>query len=476
MAKYQQLIDQIQQQITREVWLPGEKLPSLREQVTLSGMSLMTVMHAYQVLESQGWIQSRPQSGYYVAPRAEFLSQPDNHQKVQLAESVDINAFIFDVLQACRDPRIVPFGSAFPDPELFPQRQLMRSLAAVSHALKPADALNNLPPGNETLRKTIAQRYALQGIQVSPDEIVITNGAMEALNLSMQAVTEPGDWVAIENPCFYGALQVIERLKLKAVAIATDPQHGMDLDELERALETWPVKACWMMTNQQNPVGCTLTKEKKQRLVAMLEKHDVALIEDDVYNELYFGSEKPLPAKAFSTCGNVLHCSSFSKNLVAGFRIGWVAAGRHAQRIQRLQLMSTLSTSAPIQLALANYLSTRSYDSHLRKLRQILEQRKNHARQVLRRWLPEAAKINESQGGYFLWIELPRQVNTTELYYRALRHNISIAPGKMFSSGEQYANYFRFNASWEGNAAQEAAIETLGKLIAEMLEAPQTGA
>lgn len=475
MAKYQQLIDQIQQQITQEVWLPGEKLPSLREQVTQSGMSLMTVMHAYQVLESQGWIQSRPQSGYYVAPRAEFLSQPASHQKVQLTESVDINAFIFDVLQACRDPHIVPFGSAFPDPELFPQRQLMRSLAAVSHTLKPADALNNLPPGNENLRKTIAQRYALQGIQVSPEEIVITNGAMEALNLSMQAVTEPGDWVAIENPCFYGALQVIERLKLKAVAIATDPQHGMDLDELERALEKWPVKACWMMTNQQNPVGCTLTREKKQRLVSILEQHKVALIEDDVYSELYFGSEKPLPAKAFSTQGNVLHCSSFSKNLVAGFRIGWVAAGQHAQRIQRLQLMSTLSTSAPIQLALANYLSTRSYDSHLRKLRQTLEQRKNHARQVLRHWLPDAAKINESQGGYFLWIELPRQVNTTELYYRALQHNISIAPGKMFSSGEQYANYFRFNTSWEGHAAQEAAIETLGKLIAEMLEVPQTG-
>ncbi len=474
MAKYQQLIAQIQQQISAELWLPGEKLPSLREQVTLSGMSLMTVMHAYQVLESQGWIQSRPQSGYYVAPRAEFLSQPASHQKVQLTESVDINGFIFDVLQACRDPKIVPFGSAFPDPELFPQRQLMRSLSAVSHSLKPADALNNLPPGNEALRKTLAQRYALQGIQVSPDEIVITNRAMEALNLSMQAVTEPGDYVAIENPCFYGALQVIERHQLKAVAIATDPQHGIDLDELARALERWPIKACWMMTNQQNPVGCTLTRDKKQQLVALLEQHQVSLIEDDVYSELYFGGDKPLPAKAFEKQSSVLHCSSFSKNLVAGFRVGWVAAGKHAQRIQRLQLMSTLSTSAPMQLALANYLGTRSYDSHLRKLRQALEQRKNQARLSLKRHLPLGAKINDSQGGYFLWIELPAQINTTELYYRALQHKISIAPGKMFSSGEQYANYFRFNSAWEWNATQEAAAEKLGKLIAEMLQG-QTG-
>ncbi|MFK8259625.1 PLP-dependent aminotransferase family protein [Erwinia sp. AnSW2-5] len=468
MAKYEQLVAQIQQQIEAEIWLPGEKLPSLRQQVDLSGMSLMTVMHAYQVLESQGWIQSRPQSGYYVAPRAEFLSQPIGHQKVQLAESVDINAFIFDVLQACRDPQIVPFGSAFPDPELFPQRQLMRALTTVSHSMKAVDALHNLPPGNEALRKTLAQRYALQGVQVSPDEIVITNGAMEALNLSLQALTEPGDWVAIENPSFYGALQAIERLKLKSVAIASDPQTGIDLDELSRSLERWPIKALWMMTNQQNPVGCTLSKAKKQQLVALLSQHGVALIEDDVYSELYFGHEKPLPAKAFDRDDNVLHCSSFSKNLVAGFRVGWVAAGKHAQRIQRLQLMSTLSTSAPMQQALATYLGTRSYDRHLRRLRQILEQRKNLARQVLKRYLPAGAQINDSLGGYFLWVELPKQVNTTELYYRALHNNISIAPGKMFSSSEQYANYFRFNTAW-WNESQEAAVATLGRLIAELL-------
>ncbi|WP_338493419.1 PLP-dependent aminotransferase family protein [Erwinia aphidicola] len=468
MAKYEQLVEQISQQIETEIWLPGEKLPSLREQLNLSGMSLMTVMHAYQVLESQGRIQSRPQSGYYVAPRAEFLRQPMSHQKVQLAESVDINAFIFDVLQACRDPDIIPFGSAFPDPELFPQRQLMRALTTVSHSMKAVDALHNLPPGNEALRKMLAQRYALQGIQVSPDEIVITNGAMEALNLSLQAVTEPGDWVAIENPSFYGALQAIERLKLKSVAIATDPQNGIDLDELSRALQRWPIKALWMMTSQQNPVGCTLSREKKQQLVELLAQHNVVLIEDDVYSELYSGREKPLPAKAFDRQNNVLHCSSFSKNLVAGFRVGWVAAGQHAQRIQRLQLMSTLSTSAPMQQALATYLGTHSYDRHLRGLRQILEQRKNLARQALKRYLPAGAQINDSRGGYFLWIELPKQVNTTELYYRALQQKISIAPGKMFSSSEQYANYFRFNTAW-WNASQEAAVQTLGELIADLL-------
>ncbi|OON41971.1 GntR family transcriptional regulator [Izhakiella australiensis] len=473
MAKYQKLVDEIRQQIASGVWLPGDKLPSLREQVARSGMSLMTVMHAYQVLESLGTLVSRPQSGYYVAPQAEFLRQPEAHQKVQLAESVDINTFIFDVLQATRDPHILPFGSAFPDPDLFPQRALMRSLNTVAHSMKPEDALNNLPPGNEALRKTLAQRYAMQGIAVAPDEIVITNGAMEALNLSLQAVTEPGDWVVVENPCFYGALQAVERLKLRAVAIASDPQHGLDLDALREALSRWPIKACWLMTNYQNPLGCSLSDEKKAQLVSLLQEKGAFLIEDDVYAELGTDGEHRHPARYWDSQGTVLHCSSFSKNLVAGFRVGWVAAGRHAAKIQRLQLMSTLSTSVPMQLALAHYLTSNSYDRHLRALRRSLAQRKMLARRALTRWLPPEVNINDAQGGYFLWIELPPDLDAMQLYYRALARNISIAPGKMFSSGDQYANYFRFNASWAWGDEQEQAARILGELIRTLLDEQQ---
>lgn len=216
--------------------------------------------------------------------------------------------------------------------------------------------IENLPPGNAELRQAIARRYALQGITISPDEIVITAGALEALNLSLQAVTEPGDWVIVENPCFYGALQALERLRLKALSVATDIKEGIDLQALELALQEYPVKACWLMTNSQNPLGFTLTPQKKVRLVALLNQYNVTLIEDDVYSELYFGREKPLPAKAWDRHDGVLHCSSFSKCLVPGFRIGWVAAGKHARKIQRLQLMSTLSTSSPMQLALVDYL------------------------------------------------------------------------------------------------------------------------
>lgn len=470
MKKYQRLVQQIIDQIALGVWHPGDRLPSLREQVASSGMSLMTVSHAYQMLESQGVIVARPQSGYYVAPQPQ-ARVPQPPEQIRRDEQVDINTYIFDVLQASTDASVVPFGSAFPDPRLFPLAQLNRSLANVSKYANAMSVIENLPPGNEALRHAIARRYAQQGVNVSPEEIVITAGALEALNLSLQAVTEPGDWVIVENPCFYGALQALERLRLKALSVATDAEEGIDLDALAQALNDYPVKACWLMTNAQNPLGFTLSPEKKQKLVALLSQHNVALIEDDVYSELYYGRDKPLPARAWDEQGITLHCSSFSKCLVAGFRIGWVAAGRHARRIQQLQLMSTLSTSSPMQMALVDYLATRRYDAHLRRLRRQLAERKQQAWQALRRHLPAEVRIHRSESGYFLWIELPPGLDAGELGEQALRHQISIAPGRMFSTSDTWHNFFRFNTSWAWGEREEQAAVRLAELIRQAISA-----
>ncbi|AIR01588.1 GntR family transcriptional regulator [Pluralibacter gergoviae] len=468
MKKYQRLAQQISEQIALGVWQPGDRLPSLREQVAASGMSLMTVGHAYQLLESQGLVVARPQSGYYVASQVAKPAPPV--ARVATSESVDINTTIFDILQASRDPAVLPFASAFPDPRLFPLAQLNRSLAQVSKRASPLSTIANLPPGNAALRHAIARRYALQGMNISPDEIVITAGALEALNLSLQAVTEPGDWVIVENPCFYGALQALERLRLKALSVPSDVKEGIDLAALAQALRDYPVKACWLMTNCQNPLGVTLTAEKKSRLTALLRQHNAVLIEDDVYGELWSGREKPLPAKAWDSDDRVLHCSSFSKCLVPGFRIGWVAAGQHARRIQQLQLMSTLSTSSPMQLALVDYLETRRFDTHLRRLRRQLAERKRLAWQGLLRHLPPEVTIHYSEGGYFLWLTLPEGLDAGELGVRALARGISIAPGKMFSIANSWPSGFRFNTAWGWGEREEIGVKTLGELIRRMMK------
>ena len=468
MKKYQRLAEQILEQIAMDIWKPGDRLPSLREQVRHSGMSFMTVGHAYQLLESRGAIVARPQSGYYVASRPR--SNHHHGQQVTRNEAVDINTYIFDVLQASCDATVVPFGSAFPDPRLFPLQQLNRSLSTVSKTATAVSVIESLPPGNSALRHAIAQRYAQQGVPVSPDEIVITAGALEALNLSLQVATQPGDWVIVENPCFYGALQALERLGLKALAIATDPVTGIDLDALEQALEQNPVKACWLMTNSQNPLGVTLTVNKKQALMRLLERYQVTVIEDDVYSELYYGRERPLPLRAFDEQGITLHCSSYSKCLVAGFRIGWVVAGKYARCIQQLQLMSTLSTSSPMQLALVDFLATRRFDTHLRRLRRTLAERKQQVLLALSQHFPPEAKIHHSESGYFLWVELPKQIDTRRLYQQALGYNISIAPGRMFCTDDCWDHCFRLNASWSWGEREQQAIMTLARLIAQQME------
>ncbi|OIQ26560.1 PLP-dependent aminotransferase family protein [uncultured Vibrio sp.] len=465
MAKYVELAEQIKDQIRENVWEIGGKLPSLRKQTELSGLSLMTVMNAYHLLESQGWVVSHSRSGYVVAPQIRQQAIDSVPRTLQATESVDINDFVFDILQASRKPSITNFGFAYPAPNLYPHNRVNRSLVQAAREMPTSNALDNLPPGNETLRKIIAKRYAAQGMNINPDEIVITAGALEALNLSLQSVTKAGDWVVVESPAFYGALQALERLNLRALFVNTHPKEGIDLDSLERALQTHPVKACWLMTNFQNPLGFTLSDEKKQRLIALLTEHNVHLIEDDVYSELYFGNTKPLPAKAFDQNGMTLHCSSFSKSLVAGFRIGWVAAGKKALQIQKIQLMSTLSTSAPVQLTLANYLSTRHYETHLRQLRRQLEQRKYQTWQLLQEHLPKEANAIYSAGGYFIWVVLPVHINTTELYRMALKENISIAPGEMFDTNQQFNHCFRLNASLEITPGVALAIQRLCELV-----------
>lgn len=428
----------------------------------------MTVVQSYQLLESQGWIVARPQSGYYVASRPTQLPQPQRGKKLHLDEQVDINAFIFDVLQAGKDPAIMPFGSAFPDPSLLLQPRLSRSLASVARKISPQSSVTNLPPGNESLRRNIAQRYAASGMNVSPEEIVITAGAMESLSLSLQAVTQPGDWVVLESPAFYGALQAIERLRLKAIFITTHPQHGMDLDALEQVITQYPIKACWLMTHFQNPLGCTMSWPQKKRLVALLQQNNISLIEDDVYGELYFGAERPLPAKALDQHRQILHCSSFSKCLAPGFRVGWVAAGEHAQRIQHLQLMSTVSASVPTQLAIADYLTQGGYDTHLRRLRRLMEQRLNALRQAVVEHFPKNVKISHPAGGYFLWLELEPPFNASELYRRALSQGVSIAPGRMFTTGNQFDHCFRLNASFAWSEQSQKAIQILAQLIHQL--------
>lgn len=268
------------------------------------------------------------------------------------------------MLEATRARKAVPLGSAFPSPMLFPMARLGRVMASTVQKMDPWRTVEDLSPGDLELRRQIALRYRVDGLQVPVEEIVITNGALEGLNLCLSAVTRPGDTVLIESPTFYAALQSIERNGLKALEVPSHPVTGIDLQAMEDALRQYRPQACWLMTNFQNPQGSLMPHEHKKRLVELVTRYEIPLIEDDVYGELYFGEKRPTPAKAYDSEGWVMHCASFAKCLAPGYRIGWAAPGRFAKPVERLKLTATLATSIPVQKAIASYLAKGGYGRH----------------------------------------------------------------------------------------------------------------
>ena len=466
MKRYERFADDIAELIRSGVLGPGQRVPSVRYASQTHGVSPSTVFQAYYLLERRGLIRARPRSGYFVnahAPRQ--FSEPQALQPVSESTDVDVNALVFSILDSIKDPNTIPFGSAFPSPELFPLQRLSRSLASASRSMDPRMVVTDLSPGNPQLRRQIALRYMVGGLMLPMEELLITNGALEALNLCLQAVTQPGDLVAIEAPAFYACLQVLERLKLKAVEIPVHPREGMDLGVLAQTLEKHPVKAVWCMTNFQNPVGASMPEAKKQALVELLARHEVPLIEDDVYAELYYSQQAPKPAKAFDTQGLVMHCGSFAKSLAPGYRIGWVAAGRFAQKIERLKLMTSLCASMPAQAAIADYLQHGGYDRHLRKLRYALEGQQANMLAAIARHFPAQTRVSQPSGGYFLWLELPEQMDALKLFHMALAQGISIAPGPIFSPTRRFGNCIRLNYGSPWHDGAERAMETLGRII-----------
>lgn len=470
MTRYHRLAENLSSRIRAGVLRPGDRMPSVRDVSRSQRVSPATVQQAYRLMEDRGEIHTRPRSGHYVSAHlgGRPMQAPPTSQPSALSTTVDVKDLVFDLLETVKRRDIVPLGSAFPAPGFFPLAKLARALHAATLKLDPHDLYEQMPPGNTGLRRHIARRYLDAGCTIEPEEIVITTGALEALNLCLQAVTRPGDVVAIECPTFYVVLEAIERLGLKAVEIPTHPRDGISIPALAAALERNPVKACWLMTNFENPLGCLMPDDKKRDLVHLLEVRGVPLIEDDVYGELYFGRERPRPAKSFDRTGNVLHCSSFSKCLAPGYRIGWAAPGRHTQKVARAKLVTTISTSVPAQAAIAEFLKQAGFNHHLRRLRAALERQQARMLQVIARSFPADTQVTRPQGGYFLWVQLPNSVNALELFRLANDRKISIAPGPIFSPQRHFQNCIRLNYGLDWTPKVEAAIAAVGALACSL--------
>jgi DNA-binding transcriptional MocR family regulator len=471
MTLYEAYASDLAEAIAAGLFRPGDRLPSVREACRQRGISPSTVFKAYYLLEAEGLIRAAPRSGYYVnpTPSDRRLPEPKPSRPKAAGIGVDTHDLVYDILASLKQRSGVPLGSPFIDPTFFPLDRLRQSLVAAMRRLDPWSTVEDLPPGNQTLKRQILKRYLVHGTKLAESEIVLTHGALPALHLCLATVTKPGDAVVIESPTFYVALQALQRRSLKAIEVATDCREGIDLGRLAQVLEKRRPAACWLMTNFQNPLGSLMPDRKKRDLVALLARHEVPLIEDDVYGELYQGDTAPPSAKSFDRRGLVMHCASFSKTLAPGYRVGWTAAGRFAAQVERLKLMTLLTGAIPTQAAIATYLQDGGYDPHLRRLRRSLADQQAAVVDAVNRHFPDGTRVSLPQGGYFIWLELPEQVDAVELFWAASAQGVSIAPGPMFSARGEFRHCIRLNTGQVWSRKVEDAVVRIGRLVARQM-------
>ncbi|HYS62272.1 MAG TPA: PLP-dependent aminotransferase family protein [Paraburkholderia sp.] len=471
MNLYEKLADDIERLIRQGVYHHGERLPSVRQTSQQHRISVTTVIRAYLLLESRGLLTSRPQSGYFVNFRGEGGERKTLELRpskpIPISSPVDVSRLVLSTLRSIGVDDAVPLGSPYPDPCMFPFEKINRYAYDAGRGKARWGVTDALPPGNAKLVRQIARRYLENGMAVDPNEIIITVGATEAINLCLQAVAKPGDVIAVESPTFYAMLHAIERMGMKAIEVSTHPEHGIDIEALAAIVESQSVTACMVMPNFQNPLGFQMPDERKRELVQFLTKHDIPVIENGVYNELYFDGVHPGTLKSFDTKGLVLHCASFSKSLTAAYRIGWALPGRYRDQVEKLKFLNTLTSPSIPQLAIAEYLERDGYEHHLRRVRRAYAQQANLMKATVSRFFPEGTRMSNPAGGYVLWVELPPKVDAMRLYKLTLEQGITIGPGYMFSVSETtYRNFIRLNYSSPWSSEIEQAVITVGKLAA----------
>ena len=466
---YRRIADDIARRIEDGAYQPGDRIPSIRKLSQQIDVSLVTVQNAYTLLESWRLIESRPQSGFFVRHRpATGTAEPSMAEDLSLPTAVAIRNLATEVLQRCQRPGIVNLGTAVPAPEFLPTKQLQRIIGRLARHHMQEAVIAIFSPGLEALRHEVARRMADAGCHVSLREVVITNGCQEALSLCLRTIAEPGDTIAIESPAYIGLLQAIESLGMKALEIPTHPQHGISLEALELALSQWPVKACAVVTSNSNPLGASVSEENRQALVAMLAEREIPLIEDDEFGDLNYDGTRPRSAKSFDEKGLVLYCSSVSKSIASGLRVGWCSPGRWENSVEFLQAFSSVSSSTLSQMAVAEFMASGGYDRHVRRIRSAYAEQVRRFAGAVGRHFPRGTTVSRPKGGYVLWVGLPGDVDTLALHEHALEAGIGIIPGHLFSASGNYRNFIRLNCALPWTERTEDALIALGRLARDM--------
>jgi DNA-binding transcriptional MocR family regulator len=469
---YEEVATQLLHMIDSGALAVGSRAPSVRALSAQLKVSISTVISAYRILEDRGRLHARPQSGFYVRGlRREAVAEPHMSRPPETASVVTVADLQQLLLSEFAQPGIIALGAssgAVSDWSTKAVHSLMNSISRSQPLLAAAYAP---PAGMPSLRQQVARWYVRAGCAFSPDDVVITSGALEAIHLCLRAATQPGDTVALESPTYWGILQTIEMLGLKALEIPTHPRTGPSLDALEVVLGQNLAKAVVLIPTAHNPLGSTMSEENRRRMVAMIRKANVALIEDDIYADLGYAPVRPRSCRSYddaaSTETSVMVCGGFSKTVAPSLRIGWCMPGKWRRQVTRLKAWLNIAAPTLPQLALAQFMENGGYERHLRKVTAIYRRQVARMTELMAEHFPAETRITRPQGGFLLWAELPERVDSVDLHHRAIQTGISICPGVVFSATGKYRNCVRINCGLLWTPQVEQAIPTLARLIGE---------
>ena len=477
LYRYEQVERRIHEMIDAGDYRPGERLPSLRGLSRSMGVSLATAGQAYAELERKGLVEARERSGFFVREGVRRLPAPvADTAAPTLPAMVNRGTLIRSVLEGMGRDGLLQLGVAQTCPDLLPAKALSRCLGRVAREQPLTCIEYESIRGNMELRRQIATRIMDAGMGVRPEEVLVTAGAMEGLYLSLRALTRPGDTVVIQSPTYYCFLQLLENLGLKTVEIPSCPESGVDPADLHAAVNTYDVRACILTPNFNNPDGALMPEEAKREIVDILARREIPLVEDDVYGELAFGPKRPGSCKRHDRKGLVIYCSSFSKTLAPGWRVGWIVPGRFLDRALDAKSTTNVNVATPQQLALAEYLGGGGYERHLKRLRRILEGQMRAMQASIARHFPQDTRMTAPRGGTELWLELPRGVDSIRYYMEARNRRIGVCPGVIFSTQDRYGNFIRMNCGNPFTPELERGVAVLGALAGELGTEPDGGA
>lgn len=466
---YNQLADSLATAIEQGTFRPGSRFPAVRRCAASHQVSVNTVLTAYRLLEDRGLIEARPQSGYYVRDSLPSLTRqptPRGHVNSPGSEKLDLIEAVF---AAQNHTDYTNISLACPqNSDFFPTAKINRIMASLLRREPELIGRYALPPGSMRLRREIARRSMDLGIRLSAEDITLTHGCMEALQLALRALTTPGDCVGLESPTYFYLFPLIASLGLKVLEIPTDPQYGLSLDALELMLREQRIQVIIAMPNAQNPLGSSMTLEGKKRLARLVNHYKVPLLEDGLYTELQFTWPLTPAVKAFDEHGWVLYCTSFTKTVAPDFHIGWIAAGRFSQQLARLKSVSSLAESRLLSETLGIFLESGGYDHHLRSLRRRYAAQLDEARGIIARHFPQGTRATRPSGGFVFWVELPGNVDSVEMFHRLLQEKICLTPGALYTLSDRANNALRLSCCYPFNERYIWALQRTGAMACEM--------